>query len=375
MPDAYERTLPEVFPDFAPGSYVGRRARGLGLDDVQRVPVGRQLGQPCGAARVRVDHPRPREPWRRRAAARRHRVHVEAAGHRLPGPARGARHHAGAAGGDPDRLPGGGLPRRGDRRPHPSCCLPRGGRTAARSATSRTTTASWCRCGRCSPRATSGWPRTLSGMPPKPPTATWLTYLRCHDDIGWAIMDEDAHALGFTGLATAASSPSGMPVTSPAPPPRPGLPVQPRDRRPSHERHGGLARRARGGPQPGGRPGRRGPAPRHALVIGWGGIGPVERRRARPAQRPGVGGRAGPRGRQPWAHRPPPDWARAAARPARPRDRGRARLRRRRRARARPGVGAAPPRGGRDPHRAGRRPGVLVTVREHPWGASSASTT
>ena len=36
----------------------------------------------------------------------------------------------------------------------------------------------------------------LSALPPKPPTATWLTYLRCHDDIGWAIMDEDAAAVG-----------------------------------------------------------------------------------------------------------------------------------------------------------------------------------
>ncbi|RED14397.1 amylosucrase [Pontivivens insulae] len=29
--------------------------------------------------------------------------------------------------------------------------------------------------------------------------ATWATYLRCHDDIGWAITDEDAGALGFSG--------------------------------------------------------------------------------------------------------------------------------------------------------------------------------
>ena len=40
---------------------------------------------------------------------------------------------------------------------------------------------------------------TLAALPPKPPTSTWLTYLRCHDDIGWAIMDEDAWALGLTG--------------------------------------------------------------------------------------------------------------------------------------------------------------------------------
>ena len=31
--------------------------------------------------------------------------------------------------------------------------------------------------------------------------ATWATYLRCHDDIGWAITDEDAGALGFSGPA------------------------------------------------------------------------------------------------------------------------------------------------------------------------------
>ena len=98
MPDAYERTLPEVFPDFAPGNFTwDDELRGLGLDDVQRVPVGRQLGQPRRAARVRRDHPRARQPGRRRAAARRHRLHVEAAGHRLPGRARGARDHPGAA--------------------------------------------------------------------------------------------------------------------------------------------------------------------------------------------------------------------------------------------------------------------------------------
>lgn len=41
----------------------------------------------------------------------------------------------------------------------------------------------------------------LGNLPPKPASATWLTYLRCHDDIGWAIMDEDAAALGFSGAA------------------------------------------------------------------------------------------------------------------------------------------------------------------------------
>ncbi|HET7276849.1 MAG TPA: alpha-amylase family protein [Dermatophilaceae bacterium] len=41
----------------------------------------------------------------------------------------------------------------------------------------------------------------LSHLPPKPASGTWLTYLRCHDDIGWAIMDEDAAAVGLSGAA------------------------------------------------------------------------------------------------------------------------------------------------------------------------------
>ncbi|WP_373505987.1 alpha-amylase family glycosyl hydrolase [Aestuariivirga sp.] len=31
--------------------------------------------------------------------------------------------------------------------------------------------------------------------------ATWGTYLRCHDDIGWAVTDEDAAAVGINGFA------------------------------------------------------------------------------------------------------------------------------------------------------------------------------
>ncbi len=41
--------------------------------------------------------------------------------------------------------------------------------------------------------------QALGSLPPEPSTATWLTYLRCHDDIGWAVMDEDAEAVGSTG--------------------------------------------------------------------------------------------------------------------------------------------------------------------------------
>jgi amylosucrase len=36
-------------------------------------------------------------------------------------------------------------------------------------------------------------------MPPVPRGAGWLTYVRCHDDIGWAITEEDAGAVGESG--------------------------------------------------------------------------------------------------------------------------------------------------------------------------------
>jgi amylosucrase len=37
---------------------------------------------------------------------------------------------------------------------------------------------------------------TLRAMPPVPPGAGWVTYVRCHDDIGWAVTEEDAGAVG-----------------------------------------------------------------------------------------------------------------------------------------------------------------------------------
>ena len=39
----------------------------------------------------------------------------------------------------------------------------------------------------------------LAALPPTPPSGTWITYVRCHDDIGWAIDDLDAGAVGLTG--------------------------------------------------------------------------------------------------------------------------------------------------------------------------------
>ena len=39
----------------------------------------------------------------------------------------------------------------------------------------------------------------LRKLPPAPTTTAWITYVRCHDDIGWAIDDADAAEMGVTG--------------------------------------------------------------------------------------------------------------------------------------------------------------------------------
>jgi amylosucrase len=41
----------------------------------------------------------------------------------------------------------------------------------------------------------------LRRFPAKPTTTAWATYLRCHDDIGWAVDDADAAAVGWSGDA------------------------------------------------------------------------------------------------------------------------------------------------------------------------------
>jgi len=42
---------------------------------------------------------------------------------------------------------------------------------------------------------------TLGAFPPTPPSIAWGCYVRCHDDIGWAVTDEDAAAVGWSGSA------------------------------------------------------------------------------------------------------------------------------------------------------------------------------
>lgn len=41
--------------------------------------------------------------------------------------------------------------------------------------------------------------QALQAIPQLPANTAWVTYVRCHDDIGWAIDDADAAAVGLTG--------------------------------------------------------------------------------------------------------------------------------------------------------------------------------
>ncbi|MFO7660983.1 MAG: amylosucrase [Chloroflexota bacterium] len=43
--------------------------------------------------------------------------------------------------------------------------------------------------------------RALQNMPAIPDNTAWVTYVRCHDDIGWAVTDEDAAEVGISGTA------------------------------------------------------------------------------------------------------------------------------------------------------------------------------
>ncbi len=49
-------------------------------------------------------------------------------------------------------------------------------------------------------RKTTLMTHALQQIPAIPSGASWLTYARCHDDIGWAVTEEDAAAVGLNGF-------------------------------------------------------------------------------------------------------------------------------------------------------------------------------
>ena len=118
----------------------------------------------------------------------------------------------------------------------------------------------------------------MNRFPAKPPTTVWGTYLRCHDDIGWAI-DDARRGVGRAERLRAPPVPRRLlrrrlPDERRA---RAGVPGEPGDRRPPDQRHGGLADRDRG------RAGTAATRPisswrsascslAHAIVLGYGGL-------------------------------------------------------------------------------------------------------
>ena len=38
---------------------------------------------------------------------------------------------------------------------------------------------------------------SLQQLPEMPDNTAWITYVRCHDDIGWAITDEKCRRIGI----------------------------------------------------------------------------------------------------------------------------------------------------------------------------------
>ena len=155
----------------------------------------------------------------------------------------------------------------------------------------------------------------LRAIPPVPSTTTWVTYIRCHDDIGWAIDTDDAVAVGVYGyFAPDRSCPTTTPASTPAHPPadwssRP-------TRRPATA---GSADRQRAWPA-----WRRSSRRRsvdlvvgrlflaHAVIMGWGGI-PVIWMGDEIAMvnDPDWAAEPGHANDNRWAHRPRMDWARA----------------------------------------------------------------
>ncbi len=160
--------------------------------------------------------------------------------------------------------------------------------------------------------------QALGALPATPATGTWITYVRCHDDIGWAIDDRDAHAVGITGhghRAFLSDWYSGeFPGTW-----ADGLVFQANpatgDRRISGTAASlvGLESGATSGPAVDNALARMFLA--HAVVAGWGGIPVVwSGDELGQVNDPDWASEPGHESDNRWAHRPRLDWSRAVAR-------------------------------------------------------------
>ena len=138
--------------------------------------------------------------------------------------------------------------------------------------------------------------------------ASWVTYVRCHDDIGWAVTDEDAAAVGWGGAAhRAVPQRLLLGQRSRARSPGRAVPAQRGDRRRPHlrarrRRCAGVESRPR---PPATRPRSTWPSPGWSCCTRWpspSAASPrLHGRRAGAAQRPLATSPIRPTGRQPLA--------------------------------------------------------------------------
>ena len=157
----------------------------------------------------------------------------------------------------------------------------------------------------------------LGALPATPSTGTWITYARCHDDIGWAIDDSDAHAAGVTGPGHRHFLSDWYAGTFPGSWAQ-GLVFQANPET-GDQRISGTAAALAGLREGQSTPDHEAAIARillaHAIAAGWGGI-PVIWSGDELAQPndPGWASEEGHEEDNRWAHRPRLDWTRAAAR-------------------------------------------------------------
>ena len=163
--------------------------------------------------------------------------------------------------------------------------------------------------------------QALSRRRPAPAPTSWVTYVRCHDDIGWAVSDARRGGRGRRRLRPPAVP--GRLLRRRLPRlvrPRRAVPGQPGHRRRPHLRHGRVAVRHRGGARRPATPAALTAAIRrlesmYAIAFSFGGI-PLIYMGDELALRNDPGWAADPAHAHDnrWMHRPPMDWAAAARR-------------------------------------------------------------
>jgi len=203
VPDAYERTLPEVFPDFAPGSFSwDEEVRGWVWTTFNDYQWDLNWSNPevlCAFADIILGHANNGVEvfrldaiaftWKRMGTSCQNQPEVHALTQALRAVARIAcpavLFKAEAIVGPADLL----------------AYLGQGehhGKVSDLAYHNSLMVQIWSMLASKDARLAA---HALQQLPPAPTSTAWITYVRCHDDIGWAISDEDAAATGLDGHA------------------------------------------------------------------------------------------------------------------------------------------------------------------------------